>query len=91
VTVTVPDIGKVEVVSPTDGVVRVLYDGEGQGVLLGGFCTLDDSPVPATSDGERRLSATDIYGLARPITAWRFQLVGCAGRTLTVDTAWCSP
>jgi hypothetical protein len=45
------DIGKHEVVSATQDDVHVLGEGEGQGVVVGGFCTLDDSPVPATSDG----------------------------------------
>jgi hypothetical protein len=50
VTVIGPDIGEAEVVSLTHDDVQVVDDGEGLGVVVGGFCTLDDRPVPGTSD-----------------------------------------
>ena len=54
------DLEEAEVVSPTQGDVLVVNDGEGLEVHVGRFCTLDHSPVPGTSDGEGPPSAMDI-------------------------------
>ena len=59
-TVIGSDVEEAEVVSLTRGDVHIVIDGEGLGVRVGRFCTLDHSPVPGTSDGEGPPSAMDI-------------------------------
>ena len=78
-------------VSPTHDSVRVVDDGTGLGVRVGGFCTLDHSPVPGTNGGRllddltavwrSALDARPRLGAGSPVSVLDRLLAGddCAG------------